>query len=166
MKKRYYSGIMVIALVLSLYFLTACGKNEESKTAPTHDKAESETVTKADSKTAEKPKEEPNEKPKTEYQYITPKEAKEKMEKEEVVIVDVRTQAEFAAGHIPDAILVPNETIGKEMPVELPDKEATLLLYCRSGNRSKQAARKLIALGYQNVYDFGGIIDWEGEIVK
>lgn len=78
----------------------------------------------------------------------------------------VRTREEYDGGHIENAVLVPNESIGSEMPETLPDKEATLLVYCRSGRRSKDAAQKLLALGYQSVYDFGGVIDWPYELVK
>ena len=81
------------------------------------------------------------------------------------VIVDVRRQDEYEAGHIPGAILIPNETIDTERPAELPDLNQVILIYCRSGNRSKQAAEKLGRMGYTNVYEFGGIIDWTGEIV-
>ena len=76
------------------------------------------------------------------------------------VILDVRTKEEYDAGHIAGAILVPNETIVDKQPELLPDLDAEILVYCRSGNRSAQAARKLIAIGYTNVVDFGGIIDW------
>ena len=82
------------------------------------------------------------------------------------VLLDVRTREEYDGGHIENAVLVPNERIGSEMPEALPDKEATLLIYCRSGRRSKDAAQKLLALGYQSVYDFGGVIDWPYELVK
>ena len=82
------------------------------------------------------------------------------------VIVDVRRQDEYDAGHIPGAILIPNESIVDERPAELPDLEQVILIYCRSGNRSKQAAQKLADLGYLNVYEFGGITTWTGEIVK
>ena len=82
------------------------------------------------------------------------------------VVVDVRRQDEYDAGHIPGAILIPNESIGTERPKELADLGQTILIYCRSGNRSKQAAEKLAAMGYTNIYEFGGIIDWKGEIVK
>ena len=85
---------------------------------------------------------------------------------QEVVVVDVRTREEYDGGHIENAVLVPNESIGSEMPEALPDKEATLLVYCRSGRRSKDAAQKLLKLGYQSVYDFGGVIDWPYELVK
>ena len=87
------------------------------------------------------------------YQKISAEEAYEMMASQEVVVVDVRTREEYDGGHIENAILV-------------PDKEATLLIYCRSGRRSKDAAQKLLALGYQNVYDFGGVIDWPYELVK
>ncbi len=100
------------------------------------------------------------------YHKISAEEAYEMMASQEVVVVDVRTREEYNVGHIENAVLVPNESIGSEMPEALPDKEATLLIYCRSGRRSKDAAQKLLALGYQNVYDFGGVIDWPYELVK
>ena len=100
------------------------------------------------------------------YQKISAEEAYEMMTSQEVVVVDVRTREEYDGGHIENAVLVPNESIGSEMPEALPDKEATLLIYCRSGRRSKEAAQKLLSLGYQNVYDFGGVIDWPYELVK
>ena len=100
------------------------------------------------------------------YHKISAEDAYEMMVSQEVVVVDVRTREEYDGGHIENAVLVPNERIGSEMPEALPDKEATLLIYCRSGRRSKQAAEKLLKLGYQNVYDFGGVIDWPYELVK
>jgi phage shock protein E len=102
------------------------------------------------------------------YRKISPQLAKEMIDSEEpLVIVDVRTEAEYAQGHIADALLLPNEEIDKTTPPqELPDLEAVILVYCQSGNRSAQAARKLVSLGYVNVYDFGGIIDWPYEIVR
>lgn len=99
------------------------------------------------------------------YHKITTKEAKEMMEDEEknVIIVDVRTEEEYKESHIPGAILIPNESIGSEELEELPDKDAVLLIYCRTGNRSKKASDKLIELGYTKIYDFGGIVDWSYE---
>ncbi len=82
------------------------------------------------------------------------------------IILDVRTVAEYNDGHIPNAICIPNETINGDIIDKLPNKEQLILIYCRSGNRSKQAAEKLKNLGYTNLVEFGGIIDWEGEIVK
>ena len=81
------------------------------------------------------------------------------------VILDVRTPEEFADKHIPGAINIPNEAIGTEEIPELPDKDQLILVYCRSGNRSKQASEKLVALGYTNIVEFGGINDWPGETV-
>ena len=100
------------------------------------------------------------------YHKLSAEDAYEMMVSQEVVVVDVRTRAEYDGSHIENAVLVPNESIGSEMPETLPDKEATLLIYCRSGRRSKDAAQKLLALGYQSVYDFGGVIDWPYELVK
>ena len=81
------------------------------------------------------------------------------------IILDVRRADEFAAGHIPGAINVANETIGKAEIPELPDKNQLIMVYCRSGRRSKEAAEKLVKLGYTNIVEFGGILDWKGEIV-
>ena len=82
------------------------------------------------------------------------------------IILDVRTVAEYNDGHIPNAICIPNETINGDIIDKLPNKEQLILIYCRSGNRSKQAAEKLKNLGYINLVEFGGIIDWKGEVVK
>ena len=100
------------------------------------------------------------------YTQISQEEAKEMMSADDGhVVVDVRRQDEYDAGHIPGAILIPNESIGTEQPEELPDLSQIILIYCRSGNRSKQAAEKLAAMGYGNIYEFGGINTWTGEIV-
>lgn len=82
------------------------------------------------------------------------------------LILDVRTPEEFKQAHIPDAINIPNEAIGTEEISQLPDKDQLILVYCRSGNRSKQASGKLAALGYTNIVEFGGILDWPGETVS
>ena len=81
-------------------------------------------------------------------------------------LVDARTQAEFDDGHIEGALLLPNDQLETLAEEQLPDKDAVILVYCRSGNRSASASELLIELGYTNVYDFGGIMDWPGEIVK
>ena len=100
------------------------------------------------------------------YQQITQEEAKEMMDKQEVLILDVREQDEYDSGHIPGAMLLPVGTITKETAATvITDPDTTVLVYCRSGNRSKQASGKLAALGYTNVVEFGGIIDWPGETV-
>ena len=87
-------------------------------------------------------------------------------EENDYIILDVRTPEEFAEKHIPDAINIPNETIGTEDIPELSDKDQLILVYCRSGNRSKQASEKLARLGYTNIVEFGGINDWPGETVS
>lgn len=108
-----------------------------------------------------------SEETKVTYEQITQDEARLLMaESEDRIILDVRTEAEYAGGHIPGAICVPNETIGTDMPKELPDKDQLILVYCRSGNRSKQAAQKLVKLGYTNIKEFGGINTWNGYIEK
>lgn len=81
------------------------------------------------------------------------------------IVLDVRTPEEYAEAHIPGAINVPNEEIGEDAVAQLPDKDQLILVYCRSGNRSKQAAQKLADQGYTNVVEFGGINDWHGETV-
>ena len=131
-----------LAAVLAL-LLVSCGGTKD-KPVPTEEDAPSKAA----------------------YHKISAEEAYEMMASQAVVVVDVRTREEYDGGHIENAVLVPNESIGSEMPEALPDKEATLLVYCRSGRRSKQAAEKLLKLGYQNVYDFGGVIDWPYERVK
>lgn len=97
------------------------------------------------------------------YHKITAEEAKKMMDEGGVTVVDVRRADEYAAKHIPGAILVPNESIKEEQPEALPDKDAVLLIHCRTGIRSKDASDKLVAMGYKNVYDFGGINDWTYE---
>lgn len=101
------------------------------------------------------------------YRAITMEEAVEIMsDKTGYVILDVRRPDEYAEGHIPGAINVPNEVIGNAEIPELPDKGQLILVYCRSGRRSKEASGKLVKLGYTNIVEFGGILDWKGEIEK
>lgn len=100
------------------------------------------------------------------YKQISMSEAVRLMEEGgDHILLDVRTPEEFAEGHIPNAINVPNETIGSENIAELPEKEQKIFVYCRSGNRSKQASAKLVKLGYTNIVEIGGIQDWSGQIV-
>jgi rhodanese domain-containing protein len=100
------------------------------------------------------------------YTHIDQETAKKMMESEDGhIIVDVRSKDEYASGHIPGAICIPNENITNTQPEELPDLDQVILVYCRSGNRSRQASEKLAAMGYINVYEFGGIKDWTGETV-
>ena len=100
------------------------------------------------------------------YRSITMDDAVTMMAQETgYIILDVRRPDEFAAGHIPNAINVANETIGTAEIPELPDKNQLIMVYCRSGRRSKEASEKLVKLGYTNIVEFGGILDWKGEIV-
>ena len=128
----------VIALTAVL-ILTGCGSSADDKTA-------------GDKKT---------------YRQVSPEEAAAMMEEEsDYIILDVRTQEEYETAHIPGAICIPNETIGTEDIPELPGKDQLILVYCRSGNRSKQASEKLAKQGYTNIVEFGGINSWTGETVS
>ena len=101
------------------------------------------------------------------YHQITQEEAKEMMSKDDGhIIVDVRRQDEYDEGHIPGAVLIPNESITDKQPEQLPDLNQVILIYCRSGRRSKEASQKLADMGYTNIYEFGGINTWNGEIEK
>ena len=101
------------------------------------------------------------------YEHITAEQAKVIMDTEkDYIIIDARTEEEFAEGHIENAILIPEYEIASRAEKELPDKEQLILVYCRSGRRSKIASEELVKLGYTNVKEFGGIIDWPYEIVK
>ena len=110
-------------------------------------------------------KEVKNEK-KVEYKKITSDEAKNIMLTEKPIVVDVRSLEEYNEGHIPNAISIPLETIENEAETKLKNKDDLILVYCRSGRRSREAALRLIEKGYTNVIDFGGIQDWNGEVVK
>ena len=140
-----------IPLLLSTLLLTGCaaGQNEiRNEPEPPND-AQNETQNAPNT-----------------YRQITMDEAVIMMEEESgYIILDVRRPDEFAAGHIPNAINVPNESIGTAEIPELPNKDQLILVYCRSGRRSKEAAEKLVKLGYTNIVEFGGILDWKGEIV-
>ena len=101
------------------------------------------------------------------YRQISMNEAVKMMKDEKnYIILDVRRPDEFAEGHILGAINVPNEEIGTAEISELPDKSQLILVYCRSGRRSKEASEKLVKLGYTNIVEFGGILDWKGDIEK
>ena len=96
-----------------------------------------------------------------EYHLLSAEEAKKIMdERNGYLIIDVRRADEYEGEHIPNAVNIPNEVIAEQAEEKLKDKDQLLLIYCRSGRRSKEAALKLVDLGYTNVYDFGGILDW------
>ena len=124
---------IAILIILVMVIAAGCGGNEQSA-------LENQTL---------------------QYSQISQEEAVKMMGEETgYLIVDVRRPDEFAEGHIPDAINMPNEEITDEMPEALPDKDQMLFIYCRTGRRSKEAAEKLVNMGYTNVYEFGGINDW------
>jgi len=101
-----------------------------------------------------------------EYRKISAEEAKERIDEGNVIILDVRTQDEYDGGHIRDAVLITDSEIKDKAETVLPDKNATILVYCRTGRRSALAANELVRMGYTGVYDFGGIVDWTYEIVR
>ena len=132
---------LLFFLLLALLLLTACRKQDQ-------------------------PMDDPDMFQKPAYTQITQEQAMEMMQSNDGhVIVDVRRQDEYDSGHIPDALLIPNETIVSTPPEALPDLNQVILIYCRSGNRSKQAAEKLAAMGYTRIYEFGGINTWPGDII-
>lgn len=98
------------------------------------------------------------------WKTLTPEEAKARLDSgDALTLLDVRTEAEYEESHIPGAVCLPVESIGAQPPASLPDPDAEILVYCRSGRRSARAARTLAALGYTRVYDFGGILSWPYE---
>ena len=101
------------------------------------------------------------------YQQVDAETAKKMMDEEEdYAILDARTQAEYDQGHIPGAILMPHDTVADAAEDALPDKDQLILVYCRSGNRSKQASQTLADLGYTNVVEFGGINSWPYDVER
>ena len=126
-------------LLLAMLLLTACGQKENTEKETTDMK---ETL----------------------YRNITAEEAKQIMDsQEDYVILDVRAQEEYDQGHIPGAVVIPHTEMEAQAEQMLPDKDQLLLVYCRSGRRSKLAAEALVELGYTNIKEFGGIIDWPYE---
>ena len=149
MKKYFDLGVVVIMLMM----VTACGNNQENGMG-NNSLQNSENIT--DTQQIE-----------ATYECISQEEAQALMEDGiECIILDVRTWEEYNEKHILNAICIPNETIGTEPLAELPDKDQLILVYCRSGNRSKQASEKLAAMGYTNIKEFGGINTWTGATVS
>lgn len=152
-----------------MLFITGCTSvinkgtskdTEDNKPAESVDESKGDTATEDSDSKKEAPKQS---KPK--YKKITPKEAKEMMV-EDNLILDVRTQSEYDQIHIEGSLLLPVDQIIKGKLDSLPDKDQTILIYCRSGNRSKTAAKALIKAGYTDVYDFGGINKWPYDTVS
>ncbi|MCH3916609.1 MAG: rhodanese-like domain-containing protein [Spirochaetia bacterium] len=101
------------------------------------------------------------------YHTITPQEAKKRLDTDkDIILLDVRTESEFTQGHIPGAKNIPLQELSDVASAQLPNKDATIFVYCRSGNRSKTASKALVKLGYTQIYDLGGIIDWPYETVS
>lgn len=136
MKKKIW---MMGVMLLSAFYLYGCAKQAESQESPE----------------------------KAGYQKITPEEAKEMMDtQDDLVVVDVRRQDEYDEKHIGNAVLIPLDTITDEQPEQLPDLDQPILVYCRTGVRSKASAEKLVDIGYTAVYDIGGIVDWPYDTVS
>lgn len=151
MKRKLRGLIAIMMLFFTLAAMTACTEKESTE-IPT----EKETTT-AESVTVTE----------TGYEQITAEEAKKIMDTETgYIILDTRTLEEFNEGHIPGAVVIPHDAIVSQADDKLPDKNQLILVYCRSGRRSKIAAESLVDLGYTNVKEFGGIIDWKYETVK
>ena len=154
MKKYLCLGVVAI---MSMMILGACDSNQENNTTndlPQENNQQAD-VSQTDIQQI------------ATYECISQEEAQVLMEDgTDCIILDVRTQAEFEEKHILNAICIPNETIDTEPPAELPDRDQLILVYCRSGNRSKQASEKLAAMGYTNIKEFGGINTWTGATVS
>ena len=150
MKFKNFKGLIFL-LIISLTLFSSCSGNANTEETQT-------TTTKLTENTLNNS---------LGYEQISGEEAKHLMDTEkEFVIIDARTIEEFNEGHIEGAILIPEYEIGERAEKELPNKEQLILVYCRSGRRSKIAAQALADLGYTNVKEFGGIIDWEYEVIK
>lgn len=163
--KKYIAMTLAVLMILGLAGCNNSSNDNNIENQP----SVSETITVTDPETVTETHDSETQDTETHYTYaqISMDEAVAMMEtKTDYIILDVRTPEEFAEKHIPDAINIPNETIGDDSIPELPDEDQLILVYCRSGNRSKQASEKLVELGYTNVYEFGGINDWTGETVS
>ena len=139
MDKTFKLVLLLLAISLIAFFLLGCAKQAA--------KSDNEKL--------------------TGYQKITPAVVKERLDKgEKLIIVDVRTKEEYDGGHIPNSLLIPYDEIEKKAPALLTDKNAAIIVYCRTGRRSEIAAKALIGMGYANVADMGGISDWKYGLEK
>ncbi|SEK89457.1 rhodanese-like domain-containing protein [Ruminococcus albus] len=152
----------LIFIFCVIILLTGCGNNVQTSENETASD-EKTTVVESSSNTVSSE----NDSKAQGYTQISQEEAKKMMEANDShIIVDVRRQDEYDEGHIPNAICIPNENITDTQPAELSDLDQVILVYCRSGRRSKEASQKLFDMGYTHVYEFGGIIDWTGDVAK
>lgn len=150
-KMKILKGTIALLTVILTLFSCGCGKDNNIKSTNTTEEITTENTTVNA----------------LGYEQISGDQAKHIMDTEEgYIIIDARTQEEFDEGHIENAILIPEYEISERAEKEIPDKNQLILVYCRSGRRSKIASQALVDLGYTNVKEFGGIIDWEYEIVK
>ena len=159
--------ILLAALLALAIGLTACAPQAPAPTATPAATITPEASPAATQEAAEaQPAAVATEAPNAEYRQLTEEQAKARMDSgDEVIILDVRTPEEYAQGHIAGAVLLPVSNITSDALELLPDKDAEILVYCRSGNRSRQAANALVDMGYTAVYDFGGIGSWPYDVV-
>lgn len=151
---------IALTILLTTMLITSCGTSNGNPSQETKLPEGTEQTTDIGKDTEE------DQMSQAKVKKLTAEQAYERIESgDEIVLVDVRRQDEYDQGHIEGSILISNESIGTKQPTELPDLDAEILVYCRSGNRSAQAAEKLVEMGYTNVSDFGGIIDWPYETV-
>lgn len=155
--------IFLLLLMTTVILAASCSSEDDSSPMISESKSQAESSD-AVQDSLETSVTKPSDTEEPTVHKISPAKAKLMIDQDDVIIVDVRRSDEYAEGHIPSAVLIPNETILDVPPKELPDKNATILVYCRSGRRSAEAAEKLLALGYSHIYDFGGILDWPYEI--
>lgn len=166
MKTKIFTASVLLAAALFVFTGCSCPINSGSSSGSSQGKAAAQSMS-GGTASAAKGQAAEQDHGMAEYHKISQQEAKARMTKNpQVIIVDVRTLGEYKDGHIPKAIVIPNESIKDQPPQELPDKKAEILVYCRSGHRSSQAAHKLVEMGYTQVYDFGGINTWPYEVVK
>lgn len=153
---------LTILTAICLLGASACSSNQKTVTEPVTSVIEGESSTVTESETSVIVEESKV----AEYKKISAEEAKAMIDAGNVIILDVRTQEEYDVGHISGAIRLESADFAAQAATVLPDKDATILVYCRSGKRSKVASEMLVKLGYTGIYDIGGIIDWPYETVK
>ena len=153
--------LIMLMLIASFGTLVACGSNDHIKETGDNSYSDKGYQTITSKETGDNSYSDKG------YQTITAEEAMEMMEKNDsYILLDVRTEEEFSEGHIEGAILIPDYELKEQAETKLPDKDALILIYCRSGRRSALAAKDLSDMGYTQVYDFGGIINWPYDTIS